>query len=312
MLREIVLFFIYMKDIIGHSKILSFFDKVIKNENLSHAYCFVGSESVGKRAVAEYIAGRLLGVEKSELNKNADFISIEQIINEKTGKLRKDISIEQIRELITRLYSRAFVKDGYKIAIIDQAELMSRGASNALLKTLEEPKEKTILFLTTIDESKLLPTIQSRCQMIYFSPVPTELIKIFLESKDIDSALARDLALQAHGMPGMAISWYTDKELYETYKKEIERFRSLQGKNFYEKLQAVEELFGDKTDHIMARENLQKILDIWQLQLHEQIVDGKLKNSLVAINEDIKKAKDLLSQNVHPRLLVEHILLQIP
>lgn len=301
-----------MDDIIGHDKILEFFAKVIKNDSLNHAYCLVGPESVGKRTVAEYISAKLLNVERQTLKKIPDVTVVEQIINEKTGKLRKDISIEQIRGLITTLYQRPFINGGYRVAIIDRAELMSRGACNALLKTLEEPKEKTILFLTTTDETRLLPTVQSRCQMIYFSPVPAELIKDFLEARGIKPQQIEEMVKISGGLPGRIITWCKDEDVYKIYKREIERFGSLRGKNFFEKLKIVEELFGDKTDHIMARENLQHVLDIWQLQLHTQIESGGMADNVVGVDKDIKKAKQLLAQNVHPRLLIEHILLQIP
>ena len=75
-----------MKDIIGHQKVLDFFAKVNSGGNLSHAYCFVGPEQVGKKAVAKALAVQLLEVEQERLVSNPDFFSIKRGINEKTGK----------------------------------------------------------------------------------------------------------------------------------------------------------------------------------------------------------------------------------
>ena len=170
-----------MRDIIGHENILDFFEKVIQNDNLSHAYCFVGPNHVGKRAVAQQLAAQVLGLESSKLRISPDFSVVEQSINEKTEKLRKDISIDQVRVLIKHLQQSSFVKDGYKVAVIDQVDLLSLGAANALLKTLEEPRKKTLLFLVTASDEKLLPTIKSRCQVINFLPVSEVKIKDLLE-----------------------------------------------------------------------------------------------------------------------------------
>ena len=84
-----------MSDIIGHEKILQFFDSVIANDNLSHAYCFVGPRSVGKKAVAKNLASRILNIDKDKLYTSPDFSFVERSINEKTGKTRKDITIDQ-------------------------------------------------------------------------------------------------------------------------------------------------------------------------------------------------------------------------
>ena len=95
-----------MSDIIGHKRILQFFDSVIEHDNLSHAYCFTGPGSVGKRTVAKTLAAKILNVDLEKLNTSLDFSLVERAINEKTGKMRKDISIEQIRNLISVLFNR--------------------------------------------------------------------------------------------------------------------------------------------------------------------------------------------------------------
>lgn len=293
-----------MQDIIGNKKILNFFDNVIQHDTVSHAYCLVGPQHVGKRTVAEELARRMFGLDsRVHVKTSPDFHFVERILNEKTGKLRKDISIDQIRKLITALYQRPFIKDGYKIAIIDEAHAMSVGASNALLKTLEEPKKKTLLFLITHDESELLPTIQSRCQMIYFSLVPS------LELEHIPEVTS-DMIRQAHGRPGILYSWREDNKLYEDYLGEVDRFNNLFGKPLYEKIGDVEELFGDKSDHILARNRLQEVLDIWEITLHNNTKQKKTDTyTCYEVSKCIKKARNFLDKNIHPRLLIEHILL---
>ncbi len=292
--------------IIGHERILEFFDRVIEHDNLSHAYCLTGPAHIGKRTIAEQVAARLLNVEN--LKTSPDFHIIERAINEKTGKLRKDISIDQVRSIISSLMQSAFTKDGYKVAIIDQADLMSTGASNALLKTLEEPKDKTVLFLITTDEAQLLQTIQSRCQMIHVSLVDDAGMQRLPDHPDRDAMIGA-----AAGRPGMVMSWIDDTESWESYKSEVARFSSLFDRPFHEKLQVVEDMYGDKKDHMAARQNLQHALTVWQTQLHDVMRSKKISaQDIVSIEKGIIEAQDLLGKNVHPRLLVEHILLQIP
>lgn len=315
-----------MNAIIGHRQILEFFDKVIKNGNLSHAYCFVGPEKVGKRTVAEYLASRIFQVDFSKLKILPDYVVVEQLFDDKTGKTKKDISVEQMRQLREGLSRHTFLGD-YKIALVDQADKMNIEAANALLKTLEEPTKKTIIFLLTDDEERLPRTILSRCQRIYFYPVDRWLIAEELKNREVNEEKAEKLARWSRGLPGLAISWSQDPEEWEKYQQEVKRFVSLLKRNFFEKNKIVEDLFGDKTDHIATRENLQHTLNLWQLLVRDiffNAVDEKNYNihqieevglpidKIVKLEDKMREARDLLDKNIHPRLLIEQILLELP
>ena len=165
-----------MNEIIGHDKILNFFDRVMENGNLSHAYLFVGPDQVGKKTVAQEMGSKILKVSRDKLKTSPDYSFTTQLFDEKTGKTKKNIIIAQMRELRENLARRSYM-GGYKIAIIDSADKMNIEAANALLKTLEEPSEKTILFLITDNDVALPATIRSRCQIIHFSLIPEELLK---------------------------------------------------------------------------------------------------------------------------------------
>ena len=295
-----------MNEIIGHNKILNFFDKVIENGNLSHAYLFVGPDQVGKKTTACEIGAKLLKTTREKLNNSPDYSFTTQLFDEKTGKTKKNIVIAQMRELREQLARRSYV-GGYKIAIIDGADKMNIEAANALLKTLEEPNEKTLLFLITDNDTALPQTIRSRCQTIHFSLVSEDLLKNILDNEE-------KIKL-AQGRPGRLISWQENEEEFLDYKKEIDRFNSLFDKPFFEKLKKVEELFGDKSDHIATRENLDNVLSVWQSQVRKKMLldlNSEENKNFLKIEKDILKARGLLQQNIHPRLLVENILLLIP
>jgi len=297
--------------VIGHAKILDFFDKVIANGNLSHAYCFVGPAQVGKCTVAKYLAAKLLKVAPEKLSTQPDFTLVKQELNEKTGKTKQNIDIDQIRDLCAALSRYSFL-GGYKVALIDEAEKMNANSANALLKTLEEPKGNTLLFLITTDESLLPETIRSRCQMIYFSPVSKDEIKQGLGNEKIEMGKAEELARCATGLPGRAREWVSNPDAYEQYKKEVARFLSLSRKPLYEKIKAVDDLFEDKTDHIVARERLRSVLNLWLLLLRDQIYQpAGFEKSMLLISQRIQEAIGLLNQNIHPRLAVESVLLEL-
>ena len=307
-----------MDRIIGHKKVLDFFEKAEENKKLSHAYCFVGPAGVGKRTVAECIAAGFFGKEKRDLSTHPDFRFVAQLKDEKTGKTKKDISIDQLKEVRAFLSQRPFLGQN-KIVIIDNAERMNVSAANALLKTLEEPPEYATLFLVTTDESRLPSTIQSRCQTIFFHPVGKEEIFNYLKNENIDTDIAHDMVDRSGGLPGRAFKWAEDVETYEWYKKEIDRFKSLSGESFYKKIKTIEDLFGDKSDHIAARQNLHDVLDIWQIVIGEYgrspdvtYSMGWTGKHIVRVYDSIEQAKDLLGRNIHPRLVMEHVILQLP
>lgn len=301
-----------MGNIIGHDSIISFFEKGIREGNLSHAYIFFGAPHVGKYRVAEEIA-RMLFKKNTESLVHPDFIVVKREIDEKTGMLKKDISITQIRDLIHRLSQSAFVQDGYVVALIDGAEHLNLSGANALLKSLEEPRTKTVVILISQDQSLLLPTIRSRAQSIYFAPVAEHSISEALVKKGIDAEHARTIARDAHGIPGYALEWAHNPHLYEEYVLEKSRFKSLIGARFHEKLAVIEHFFEQKEDHIEARGKIIEALNFWTLALRDMIVlEGADFPRGAAVLDRIADAKVQLRGNIHPRLILEHLVLSIP
>lgn len=151
----------------GHKRQLEFLENALQRGKLAHAYVFAGPAGVGKKTIAKKLAQELLGQEIKEFH--PDYLEI----NSDEG-----IKIEQIRELIYKLSLKPYQAPN-KVALIDSAEEMSMEAANALLKSLEEPKAYTYIFLITSNPNRLPKTILSRSQKITFGPVdmpqqPTE------------------------------------------------------------------------------------------------------------------------------------------
>ena len=126
----------------------------LKNKRLSHSYLFLGLDfDLLKKQFQEFIES--LGIKKTDL------IILEE---------KKSIKIQQIKDLIHQLSLKPCASS-YKVALINPAENLTLQASNALLKTLEEPPQHSIIILLAKNEKNLLPTIVSRCQKIRLSRV---------------------------------------------------------------------------------------------------------------------------------------------
>ena len=148
--------------------------KLIKSDTLPHAILITGPAGVGKHEFANYLVssifcnhpldnGSACGECKSCLLLQAwtypDFIKLS------TDEEKETISVDEVRDLILKLHlTRHF--ESYKIALIEHADTMNNNAANALLKTLEEPPEKTLIVLVTNSVLELPATIRSRCQTI--------------------------------------------------------------------------------------------------------------------------------------------------
>jgi len=107
-------------NIIGHEAQQQFFTSCIDAGKLSHAYIFVGPASVGKRTVANWLVRQLVQGVLSEEMVHPDVHIVEQGKNEKTGKTKKHIDVDQIRALRSHM-TKSSMSGGYRIGIIDNA-----------------------------------------------------------------------------------------------------------------------------------------------------------------------------------------------
>lgn len=309
--------------IIGHERIVSFFEKVIANNSLSQSYCFVGKEQVGKRTVARYLSAKLLKVEEAKLDTHPDFYYLSRQIDEKTEKLKKEISIAQARSIKDRLGRRSWF-GGHQAVIIDEAELLNEESGNALLKILEEAGSDRVFFLLVSDDSKLLPTIRSRCQMIYFSLVKDKQIENGLVEIGFSNNIATEAARLSWGRPGRAVELCADSDLGKNFNNELERWEKIVSAPFYKKVQETEDLFNDKTESVRTGEKLYSVLESWSVLWRNAMLD-KLANrenklvvksnlsllQIVNLVDRFRQSQILLAQNINPKLVIEQILLSL-
>ncbi len=219
------------KEVIGQNHVVKTLTNALKQQKLPHALLFSGIKGTGKTTVARIVAKALNcknlidGYEPCnecinclEINKGifVDVIEIDAASNR---------GIDQIRELIENL-KFAPAKGKAKVYIIDEAHMLTKEASNAFLKSLEEPPSHVYFILATTEPNKLLPTILSRCQRHEFRRIDFSLIMKYLkevckkENYQIEDEALELIAKEAQGSLRDALSLLDQAIAYGTKTKE--------------------------------------------------------------------------------------------
>ena len=186
--------------LIGHSQLYDQLIKSLRGEKRAHAYLFAGPDNVGKRTVAERLCVGLGVVERIVLDSQGD--------PDSAG--RRDIVIEEVRNLRTALSTTALAGAGVRAVILDRVDDLTEPAANALLKILEEPPPQTLFFLIASSLDRVLGTICSRAAVVRFRLVPDSTLR---EHGFVDA----DVLAMAAGRPGVAISVHHDQKLRERF-----------------------------------------------------------------------------------------------
>ena len=172
-------------EVIGQDIIIKTIKNEIKNNKLSHAYIFSGPRGTGKTSTAKIIAKTINCENPIDLmpcNKcvNCTLINNKQSIDIIEIDAASNNGVDEIRELRNNV-NLVPSSGKYKIYIIDEVHMLSIGAFNALLKTLEEPPSHVIFILATTEIHKIPNTILSRCQKFDFNKISVNKIKERLE-----------------------------------------------------------------------------------------------------------------------------------
>ena len=332
--------------IIGHKNIVEYLQHSVQANKVAHAYLFFGPDGIGKTALAGSFINSL--VCENNINEagrvpcgecgccvqaakkiHPDIIWLEKGIDPDTGKEKKNISIEQIRELQNRLHLRSFL-NSYKVAVISQAESLSQEAANSLLKILEEPAENTVIILLTNNISIIPKTVISRCQLLKFLPVSDNAIFEYLvNDRQIEKSQAKILAACAYGRPGKAVAYLSDQDALDEYETDIDYFLSLHGRSLAGRFKVIQEIAG-----FLPSSSILKILNNWLMAVRDLILIknsvpkmiGNLKfekklvglsdfydnKKLVQIFREINSAGGYLAANINPKLVLENLALKFP
>jgi DNA polymerase III subunit delta' len=295
---------------IGNAKALKLLEKSIENGTVSHAYLFSGPEHVGKYALATFFSESLITGNSLRLviNKNdktilPDLMVLEPEIEEKKGvKKEKNIPVEAVRKIQHDLSLFPF-SGKYKVLIINDAHKMSVAAQNALLKTLEEPNETSILILVTHDASKIIPTIQSRCRKVIFGLADEEeMQKIVPPGKDFS-----DIALFSMGRPGIAVTLSENRKDLGDRKNDFEVLLKFKNMGINERFKIAEKLSSNPTEAVRK-------MEFWKWIIRKKYLETPGTSGFFTFKtlEKIEQSLEVIKNtNANVRLVLENLFLEI-
>ena len=172
----------------GHGEAENALLEAYRGGRLPHAWLISGPAGIGKATLAYRMArfvlahpdprspqvarARSLAIDAEHpvarriaAQAQGDLLVLERTINEKTGKLRQDIQVDDVRRTVGFFGSTAG-EGGWRVAIVDSVDELNSAGANALLKVLEEPPRRTLLLLVSHSAGRVLPTIRSRCRLL--------------------------------------------------------------------------------------------------------------------------------------------------
>ncbi len=311
---------------IGHEQQKDILNKALQSGNIPHAFIFSGTAKIGKKLVALELTKNIFCQSKNlmggfcdncyachSINESA-FPDVAMVVPEEAGK---EIKIEQINSLSEKLSLKSY-NNYYKIGIIDDAHLMNFYAQNALLKTLEEPKGKTVLILITAHPELLLPTIRSRAQDLRFFPVSKDKIEKFIISLGASAELAKEIREVSSGQIGKAVDFFNNPDKLKIFKQTVKEIEGMCKADYSDRFNYAKQI----TDSSETAEQLLEIIEIWERFFRREMLykifnnQGKFlqytADNLVIIVKNLEKMKYLISNtNVNKKLALENFLLNL-
>ena len=328
-------------EVYGQKIIVETLKNIIKNNKLTHAYLFIGPRGTGKTSIAKIFAKTIncldskdgISCEKCDLcvsnnkNENVDIIEMDAASNN---------GVDEIREIKNHVTLLPTISK-YKVYIIDEVHMLTTGAFNALLKTLEEPPKHVIFILATTEPHKIPLTIISRCQSFEFKPIPKQIIKDRLknicekEQITIDEESLDLIALDSNGGMRDAIGLLDQLNAYSAGNIKYEDVLLLNGRvsnndlySIFNKIidndlndvfEIVDKIEADGKNFIYIAEDMIKILrnELIDYQTHqkseliEKIGKEKILDIILIINKSINDMKNSKDKRIFFDILIMKI-----
>jgi hypothetical protein len=304
--------------VVGHQQALEQLRSQAGSGRLSHAYLFVGESGLGKTAAARALAAALLP--EAPLARHPDYWEDDRI---------KPLSINEIRLLPDKppefheLSLQAFLNlkpavGSRRVALVTNVGRLRDQDQSVLLKTLEEPHPHRVIILTTpsLNPFVVLPTVVSRCQRVFFHPVPSPEIEKLLAAQGIDAGRARLVAELARGRPGWAIRVAGDEGVIELHQEWTRRLEEVFGAPADVPLRVAAELDAGqmawRRSEGEAEDPALFAIASWQLELRKRMLasSGREQGRWARLLELSYDTLGYLEQNVSPRLALETFLLE--
>ena len=327
-------------NLLGHETAIQFLQIHSQPEKIRHAYLITGAEGVGRETLALAFVkalnclnppskGGFCGQCHPCRQIEAQVFPDLAILRVAEGS--RELKIEQVRAMQQTL-SLAPYQSKYRVVLIPDFQRATTGASNALLKSLEEPPSRAILILTADARESLLETIASRCEVVRLRPMPiSDLAKELQAAHGLNEEEARKLSQLAGGRVGTALNYLRDDDLLEKYNNALDQLEEILAMNLRGRLKYVEKLQRTKGQ---ARESYNFLIATWltfwrdvlicseasdvplvnleKEDLIRETATGLSLQRVAGILKNHEEALTMLDQYVNPRLILENLLLNLP
>lgn len=307
-----------LDDVYGQDTIVKIIKNSIINNQISHAYLFAGPRGTGKTSIAKIFA-KIINCENPKncqpcgkcvsctQKNNSDIIEIDAASNN---------GVDEIRELRNKVnLLPAYGK--YKVYIIDEVHMLTQGAFNALLKTLEEPPAHVIFILATTDPHKVIETILSRCQRLDFKKIsPTAIVENLIEIAqkekiDITEDALYEIANLADGGMRDSVGMLDQARAYTEGKITINDIHDINGTLTEKDLNnLLENIINNKLDEILEKIDIYNDKGKNFVKLIEEFIDF-IRNIILfkeAPNYFQEKKQNIeIYQNIAPKITINEL-----
>ncbi len=322
--------------IIGHEWAVKSLNQHVTLGIQKQAYLITGPESVGKRTLAIRFAQSVNCLKTTEHGvpcmECPTCGQIERMVHPDLTVVKPEIKggslkVEQVRDLQYSLHL-APNSAKFRVALLLDFEDATESASNALLKTLEEPLVNVIILITAESVERLLPTIVSRCEVIRLRPIPADTLKLGIQKLWMVPPDEADLLTHlSAGKPGYCFNLYQGPELLEQRKKWLDDLNRLLSSNRINRFDYADKAAKNRSQVIPL---LKTWLGFWRDVLlmsrdsDTQITNIDYHESINRLALDLDKQQSFqivlsmdeifyhLDHNVNPRLALEDLMLIFP
>ncbi|MCP4182627.1 MAG: DNA polymerase III subunit delta' [Hyphomicrobiales bacterium] len=315
-------------NLLGHDDALVEISHAYKKQRMHHAWLVTGPKGTGKATLALAVAAYLLRY--PDISSTPDQIAIPgpsddtfrlisrgghpnvlhitRPLNEKTGKFRREITVDEVRKLRT-FFTRTRVQDSWRICIIDSADELNISATNALLKILEEPPERTLFFVLANYPGRLLPTIRSRCRQLHLRPLTDENLYLALEHlgvklSHLDDSELDTLYTLSQGSVRRAINLFQLDGIVLHHKFGEILAANSQGEPDWLKIHKL----ADELSRVNKDEQFRLLLDITQIHISNCLRNNNTLNDMNSFNDKPESQSAMTSQSPVPAHLKQTML----